>query len=379
MRIPENRESSKKNTFFIIVAGLFTLLMLIIPTEFTGSAFRTKTVRTKVRIIEVNNEQLTINGSVRQGKQQLIIKILSGRFKNQMHSILNNMTGKKELDKTFVPGETAFAVIKLSKGGRLSHIQFIDHYRTLKIIFLCIVFIGVTVLIMGWMGVKIITSFIFTVITLVRILYPMILRGWDPIFGALIVTLLITAIFMILMEGLSWRALTAFLGTAGSILLTSILAFVFTGLFKIHGVVRPFTENLFFSGYGINLAHLFIAMIFIAASGAMMNMGMDIAVAMDEIKKQRPALTRKDLMRSGLTVARQAAGAMSTTLLLAYSAEYTALIITFIAQGVPLENAINTIWVSSEMAHTLIGCFGLMLVAPLTVFAGGMLLPEKRQ
>jgi uncharacterized membrane protein len=68
---------------------------------------------------------------------------------------------------------------------------------------------------------------------------------------------------------------------------------------------------------------------------------------------------------------------MSTTLLLAYSAEYTAMIMTFIAQGVPLENVINMVWVSSEIVHTLVGCFGLMLVAPLTVFAGGMLLRES--
>ncbi|MDR0688904.1 MAG: YibE/F family protein, partial [Spirochaetaceae bacterium] len=47
---------------------------------------------------------------------------------------------------------------------------------------------------------------------------------------------------------------------------------------------------------------------------------------------------------------------------------------TFIAQGIPLENVINMVWVSSEVVHTLVGCFGLVLVAPLTVFAGGIIL-----
>jgi uncharacterized membrane protein len=206
----------------------------------------------------------------------------------------------------------------------------------------------------------------------------MILRGWDPIFGAIIITLLITAIIMFLVGGLSRRALAAFLGASSGVIFTSIMAFAFTGLFKIHGAVRPFTESLLFSGYGhLNLAHLFIAGIFIAASGAMMDLAMDIAAAMDEIKKQQPALTHLGLMRSGFTVARMAAGTMSTTLLLAYSAEYTAMIMTFIAQGVPLENVINMVWVSSEVVHTLVGCFGLILVAPLTVFAGGMLLGQN--
>jgi uncharacterized membrane protein len=50
------------------------------------------------------------------------------------------------------------------------------------------------------------------------------------------------------------------------------------------------------------------------------------------------------------------------------------MIMTFIAQGIPLENVINMVWVSSEVVHTLVGCFGLVLVAPLTVFAGGIIL-----
>jgi len=104
---------------------------------------------------------------------------------------------------------------------------------------------------------------------------------------------------------------------------------------------------------------------------------MNVAAAMDEIKEQQPAITRLQLMKSGYIVARQAAGTMSTTLLLAYSAEYTAMIMTFIAQGIPLENILNMVWVSSEVVHTLVGCFGLTLVAPLTVFASGVLLKES--
>jgi uncharacterized membrane protein len=371
-------KESGKDTIFIAVALIFTLILLIIPTGFKGSAVQANAVRAKVRVMEVNNERVKIIGPVRQGEQQIEVKILSGRFKGQIHPASNNMMGKMEIDKIFVKGDTAFAVINLNENGQAAHVQIIDHYRTGKTVFLCAVFILVTILIMGWMGIKILITFVFSAAALIRVLYPMFLRGWDPIFGALIITLLITALIMFLVGGLSRRAFTAFLGAASGVIFTSILAFAFTGWFKIHGAVRPFTESLLFSGYGhLNLSHLFIAGVFIAASGAMMDLAMDVAAAMDEIKVQQPAITRIGLMRSGFTVARQAAGTMSTTLLLAYSAEYTAMIMTFIAQGVPLENVINMVWVSSEIVHTLVGCFGLMLVAPLTVFAGGMLLGKQ--
>jgi uncharacterized membrane protein len=372
-----NYKESRRDTVFIAVAGLFTVLMLALPTGFEGSAVYSNAVRARARIIEVNNERIKIIGPVRHGEQQLEVEVLSGAYKGEVHSTSNNMMGKMELDKSFVVGDVALAVLNLNDDNSIAHVQIIDHYRTGKTIFLAGLFILVTILIMGWMGIKILITFVFSATALIRILYPMILRRWDPIFGAIIITLVITALVLFLVGGLSRRALAAFFGVSAGIIFTSILAYIFTGWFKIHGAVRPFTENLLFSGYDhLNLAHLFIAGIFIAASGAMTDLAMDIAAAMDEIKKQQPAITRINLMRSGFTVARQAAGTMSTTLLLAYSAEYTAMIMTFIAQGVPLENIINMVWVSSEIVHTLVGCFGLMLVAPLTVFAGGMLLKK---
>jgi len=372
-------KESRRDIIFILIAGTLTFFALIIPTGFEGSAVQTNTLRAKVRVTDVNNDRLKIIGPVRQGDQQLEVKILSGKFKGHIKTSANHLMGKMELDKVYLKNDTAFAVINLNENGEIAYVQVMDHYRTDKTIFLGIMFILFMILIMGWMGIKTLISFVFSATALIRILYPMILRGWDPIIGALLITLLITALTLFLVGGLTKRALNAFLGAASGILITSILSFVFTNWFKIHGAVRPFTETLLFTGFGhLNLPHLFIAGVFIAASGAMTDLAMDVSAAMDEIKNQQPLITRFNLFKSGYTVARQAAGTMATTLLLAYSAEYTAMIMVFIASGVPLENVINMIWVSSEIVHTLVGCFGLILVAPLTVFAGSILLGKTK-
>ncbi|MDR2516796.1 MAG: YibE/F family protein [Spirochaetaceae bacterium] len=366
---------SRRDAVFTAVTGLLTALIMFVPIGFGESGMVSRAMRANVKIVEVNNEKLKIIGPVRQGEQQLEITILSGPHRGEIHASSNNLMGKMEVDKVFARGDIAFAVLNLDENGAVTYAQVIDHYRSSKTIFLAAAFIAAVFIIMGWMGLKIVISFIFSAAALIRILYPMILRGWNPIAGSLIIIVIITALIMFLVGGLSRRALVGFLGAMSGLFFTALLAFAFTRWFKIHGAVRPFTETLLFSGYGhLNLAHLFIAGIFIAASGAVMDLAMDIAAAMDEIKKQQPAMSRLILMRSGFTVARQAAGTMSTTLLLAYSAEYTAMIMTFLAQGVPLENVINMVWVSSEVVHTLAGCFGLVLSAPLTVFAGGMLL-----
>jgi uncharacterized membrane protein len=366
---------SRRDMVFVLISVLLTLLFFILPTGFEGAGQTAGGDRARGKIVEVNNDRLINIGPVKQGEQQLEVEIRSGRFKGQVFSGSNNLMGKMELDKIFALGDSVLVVVSVSEDGGIRHAQVYDHYRTGKIIFLCVLFVLVIILVMGWMGVKIIITFVFTAVALIRVLFPAMLRGWDPIFASVILVTIITAVIIFLVGGLTRRGLTAFSGSMGGVLLTSCLAFFFTSWFKIHGAVRPFAETLLYSGYThLNLAHLFISGIFLASSGAMMDLSMDIASAMDEIKTQYPAISRFNLIKSGVSVSRHVAGTMSTTLLLAYSAEYTAMIMTFIAQGVPLENVINMVWVSSEVVHTLVGCFGLVLVAPLTVFAGGIIL-----
>ena len=379
-------KESGKDIVFIIVSSLFTVLVLLLPTGFENSGIQSNTLKCKVRVLHVDNEYVRTMGPVKHGFQKLEVKVVSqgiftgnkGNFKGNIYSAANDLTGRMEMDKIYSDGDYAYAVITLADDNTFSMIRVMDHYRTDKTIILCVLFILLTILIMGWMGIKILLTFIFSASMLIKVFYPMTLHGYDPLTGALAVTILISAVIIFLVAGISKRALCTFLGTAGGVLFTAVLSYIFTYWFKIHGAVRPFTEMLVYTGYGhLNLSHLFIAGVFIAASGAMMDLAMDVSAAMDEIKKQQPLITKLQLMKSGYTVARQAAGTMSTTLLLAYSAEYTAMIMVFIAQGIPLENIINMVWVSSEIIHTLVGCFGLILVAPLTVFAGGMILGES--
>ena len=369
---------SKRDVIFIAVVCLFTIMVFLLPTGFENSGIQSNSVRCKAKIIQVDNEYLITIGPVKYGHQKLEIQVLSGEFKGNSYSATNNLVGKMEMDKVFVKGDNALAVLTLTADKAVSMIQVMDHYRTDKVIILCTLFIVLTFIVMGWMGLKILLTFIFSAIMLIKVLYPLMLNGFEPIISALIITTFIAAVILFLVGGLSKRALSAFLGVTSGILVTAVLAFLFTNWFKIHGVVRPFAEMLLYTGYGhLNMVNLFIGGIFLGASGAMTDISMDIAAAMDEIKVQQPAITRLQLMKSGYIVARQAAGTMSTTLLLAYSAECTAMIMTFISQGIPLENIINMVWVSSEIIHTLVGCFGLILVAPLTVFAGGMLLKRN--
>ncbi len=228
--------------------------------------------------------------------------------------------------------------------------------------------VGVT----GWTGIKTCLSLFFSVIVIWKILLPGILRGLDPIWLAFLVVIAIAGVTLFSVAGLTRTALVAWLGAFLGILLTTILALCLFPPFRLHGAIQPYSETLLYSGFEhLNLARLFIAAIFLGASGAVMDLSIDVSAAMNEVSQKRPDLSFKELTKSGLYVGRPMAATMVTTLLMAYTSGYMALLMVLLSKGIPPIQIINLNYISAEILKTVVGSFGLITVAPFTAFVGG--------
>ncbi len=108
-----------------------------------------------------------------------------------------------------------------------------------------------------------------------------------------------------------------------------------------------------------------------------MDVAMDIAAAQDELSQKAPDLTRVELIRSGLNIASPVVGSMTTTLLFAYSGSFMFAFMAFMAQGVPMESILNRGYIASEILLTMVGSFGLVLVAPITATLGGYIFKRR--
>ena len=109
-----------------------------------------------------------------------------------------------------------------------------------------------------------------------------------------------------------------------------------------------------------------------------MDLAVDITSAVNEVVEKKPDISVKEAICSGMNVGRAAMGTMTTTLLLAYSGGYIALLMVFMAQGTPISNILNYKYVSAEIIDTVIGSFGLVSVAPLTAIFAGILLTNHK-
>lgn len=121
-----------------------------------------------------------------------------------------------------------------------------------------------------------------------------------------------------------------------------------------------------------------MASIFIGASGAMMDLAVDITSAVYEVISKKPDILPAEAVLSGLRVGRAAMGTMTTTLLLAYSGGYISLLMVFMAQGTPIDHILNYKYVAAEVLDTVVGSFGLVTVAPFTALMAGLLLTRKK-
>jgi uncharacterized membrane protein len=368
----------KKDIVFSGIVLLLCLALYWMPTGFE-ERLQENTEKVEGRILAVDNSHLEQHGLVLSGTQSVEIEILQGRFKGQIVRTGNNFLGKMELDRLFQPGEHALINISFREGV-ITGVYTADHYRLrVEFILLC-VFSLFLIGYGGFFGFQAILSFFFTALVLWKLMIPLSLKGFDPVLLSFVLVCILSAAILFLVAGLNKKALIALIGCAVGLGITTLMSLYSTYLFKLNGAVRPFSETLIYSGFAhINLTSIFIAGVVLSASGAVMDLAMDISAAMNEIVRHNPEISRKELFLSGNNIGRSVIGTMTTTLLLAYSGGYLAMLMLFMGQGVPNANIINMNYVAAEVLHTIVGSFGLVLVAPITTVVGSILyIPIKK-
>jgi len=336
-------------------------------------------IRVEAEIVDVDNENVLQFGIVKTGEQKLDVIVKQGEYKGKTFKAVNTLIGKMEFDKIFEKGDNALVTIDLDKQNKkVVGVNVIDHYRINIELFLLSLFVIFLVIFAGFTGAKAVLSFVFAGMMVLKVLFPLILKGYNPILLSLITISILTFVIIFLIAGFSKKGIVAFLGAITGVFATCLLSVIFGKAFYINGAVQPFSETLLYSGFPhLDLTEIFLAGIFISSSGAVMDIAMDISASQNEIMEKYPTLSRKEIIKSGFSVGKAVLGTMTTTLLLAYSGGFTAMLLVFLGQGTPTINVFNINYVAAEILHTLVGSFGLILVAPFTAIIGGFFYTKK--
>ena len=374
-----NRDSVMKtgDTISFIFFLLCCLILFFVPTGFEGSQAKDSYIY-KAVVISVDNSDLRRNLIVYTGIQDIQAQILKGPHKDTITRVSNPLSGKLEFDEIYKEGDMILIEYKVHKGK--IHMAFSrGHYRLGHEYFLIFLFGFFIILIAGVTGIKALLSFVFAALMIWKILIPLFLKDVNPISVTIGVAAGLTASVSFLIGGCTRKGLTAFLGAFSGLLLACIMAELFSPGFRLNGAVKPYAENLLYGGFPhLDLTKIFLAGIFLACSGAVMDLAMDIAASMNEIKNKKPDIGFGEIFKSGMNVGRSVVGTMTTTLLLAYSGGYTAMLMNFMGQGLQFKQILNMNLVASEILNVFVGSFGLVAVAPLTSLFGAIIYSRKK-
>jgi len=323
----------------------------------------------RAEVVAVDDGDLQLHGLVEFGTQRLKVRLPDGSVKTAH----NELRAQLELDKKFRVGDTALVIL-----GNEPLVAR-DHWR---LGWLAVLFGGFCVLLAafgGWTGVKALFSFVFSCFAVWKLLIPLCLRGWNAEWTAFACVSVLTAAIMYLVAGWTKKGVVAFAGAMLGVVVSLGLADFFSAVLHVNGASMPFVQTLLYSGFlDLSIADVFVGAVILGSSGAVMDLAMDIAAGVGEVAHHNPSLPFGALFRSGVRMGRAVVGTMTTTLLLAYSGGYLTLLMVFAAEGTKPLDFINSTLVSAELVKTLVGSFGLVLVAPFTALVSAALFGRFR-
>ena len=131
--------------------------------------------------------------------------------------------------------------------------------------------------------------------------------------------------------------------------------------------------------HSLQLGDLLVGGIVIAALGAVNDVAMSISSAMNELVAVNPALTRRQLLRSGMNIGRDMVGTMTNTLILALVGSSLVLMIYLSSLEPSFSQLMSGTFFSVEMVQAIASSVGVILAVPLSALIGAFLFAKHKK
>lgn len=342
------------------------LLLLFLTSIFLGGEIFLQDIKSKDekigRVIDINNSQLISRGVSNIGAQELVVRLED----NQEIIATNFVVGDKGVDEIYKKGDRIVVATK-DTNNQITQARAISLYRLPYIKALFLIFALALLIYSKKVGVKSLISFFISILIISRFMIPAILRGDEAYTTTILTIILLTLVIIFSVAGFTKKALSAFLGTVVGLSIATLLALIFSRYMRLDGFTLPMAQGLLASGrFNLNFMNIYYASIILSASGAAMDIAMDMSASLKELREANPKLSSTDLLKASFNIGNAVVGTMSTTLLLAYTGTNITMMMFLLDRGISIYAILNGKLITSEIIRTLIGTTSLVIVAPIT-------------
>lgn len=369
-----------KNKFVYLATIVVALLYLAAGHHFATrglSVFKEKspTAVVEARVLKL----LPADGAGKFAQIRFKAELLSGSQQGAKVTAAQNKAGSFAAGRDVSVGDTVLLLPDQQKQGEWS---YAEHLRSNVLMWLFAVF-ALSIIAFGRMqGVNTLISLIFCCLSIFAVFVPAILSGKNVYLWTILTCAFIVVTNLLLVNGLNRKTTATILGCVGGLVMAALISIAADSFLQLTGLVDEDSMYLLFLNPAdpVDLKAIVFSAIIIGALGAIMDVAMDIASALNELAVTTVKPTRKMLLQAGNNIGRDILGMMSNTLILAYIGGSLTIVLLFFAYNHSLLYLMNKEMVVVEILQAVIGSFGILFTIPLTSFICSRLyVPQRRR
>lgn len=329
----------------------------------------------KGRVVEIKSEVLeqdTADSALYLGEQNIVVELLEGDQKGKQIEINNSLS---KVHNIRVSNNQRVIVCADTPENAEPYYTVFNYDRSISISMLIIVFALVVIIIGGRKGVRALLGVAFSLLTVILFLAQAIYHGFDPIVIGFLTILITTGVSLLLLNGFSRRTAVGLLSTLLGVFVTGIIFAIFAVFLHLSGYNSESIEDLFLVSYstGLSIRPLLLVGVLISALGAVMDVAVSLAAALEELVVVNPSLNRVSLIKSGLNIGKDMIGTMSNTLILAFAGTALTTMISLMAYGYQFQQLLSSDYMAIELTQGLCATIGVVLTVPIATFISALL------
>ena len=309
-------------------------------------------------------------------------EITSGPSKGEIVEVVQNLSSMYAIQPVEI--QEGHKVLISYMGDEVYGDQwgFVEFNRSDTLAWLAVIFLLLILLLGRSKGISTIISLIFTVLAIFLVFVPSILKGYNIYLSSTIVTIYIIFMSLLIINGPSKKTLCAIIGNIGGVAIAALVAIIMSKILNLTGFID---EDYVFLNYleldkPIDLVAIIWSGILIGSLGAVMDVAMSIASAMNELAENMDKKTFSRLLRSGMNIGRDAIGTMTNTLILAYVGGSLATVLLLIAYNRNLLYLFSLEMIVVEVLQAIVGSMGILFAVPVTaIFSAYIFTRDTRE
>nr|WP_091555743.1 YibE/F family protein [Micromonospora pattaloongensis] len=242
--------------------------------------------------------------------------------------------------------------------------SIIDHQRGQPMVWLIALAAAVIIAFGRWRGLSALAGLAVSFAVLLLFVIPAILTGASPLLVAIVGAATIMFAVLYLTHGVTVHTSVAILGTLASLVLTGVLAALFTAFTKLTGIGSEDSAYLAVTQGNVDMRGLLLAGIIIGSLGVLDDVTVTQASTVAELA--RTPMPRIQLYRAATRIGRAHVASAVNTIVLAYAGASLPLLLLIAAGNRGVVELLTSEYLAQEIVRSAVGTIGLVASVPIT-------------